>query len=567
MIDYKVLFDSVGMLAFNQIERTRKKFPAKFFMPNKPQAELIRAVGSLTPEKRVYLVTSANGIGKTTVAINIVLNIIYGKVNIYPWAQDCETGEVYPEGFFGWPLFQQWPYGWPTSIWYISNRDALMSIEKKFLEWIAPEDYLPFKDGKTHISRMRFRSKPEWEIQFKTIEQDPNTFESADISVVIFDEPPPYELYTAAVGRLRSGGIIIIPATPLFTAAWFVNEIINKMSDGDKYHQTVNIWTNCIEKAGFWNLGTYGKHPKGNLTQNNIEFLLKNWSIDEIEARRDGTFKYLIGLVFKTYSDYDRRASYLTSVLANPNQYMYRMTIDPHDRRPPAIIWELFDRHHNRHVLREWPNPKLDREFQGMPYHKIKNTDPYTIEDFVKIIDRIERSMRIPPSRLRRIMDPNFGRKPNRSTGRTIAEDYIAAARRVLNQEWAFNLSANDNMIAGHEKVREYLKPNAHGELRFTMEPDIFNLDYSFRNYSWDTLTPAQQEKKELSIKVRELGKDFIDCLRYSMMIPLTFEEMNPQRDPYEGEDYGDWKESPELKTRMNWRDRLVERPKGASGA
>lgn len=562
MVRLEAIRDAGGLAACKVYMEQSARFPAQFFLPNRPQADLIRAVGELTPDKRIYLVTSANGIGKTTAAINILLNIIYPGLNAWPYARDCETGEVWPNGFFDFPLYRQFPLSWPRNVWYISNNDAIRSIERKFREWTNPRDVQFPRDGRTHASRVLFPSRPSWEISFKTIDQDPQTFESADISIVIFDEPPPYRLYNAAVGRLRSGGIIIIPATPLFTAAWFVDEIINRVGvDGDKYHQTVNIWTNCIEDAGSWDLGPiWGVHPKGNLYKRNIMFLLDNWDKDEIEARRDGSFKYLTGLIFKSYPEYDHNLEMRTQILSSPRMYTYRMIIDPHERRPPAIIWEVVLSEYRRHILREWPSI-ADQEYDHLPYHKIKDAGRYTVKDFVRIIDRIERELNIPKDNIRRIMDPNMGRKRQGTTGTTVAEDYSAAAREILNEEWAFNLNANDDLNAGHSKIREALKADPHGHPYLTHEPDCHNVVYAFTHYSWDDLTAAMAEKKEISIKPKEIGKDFIDVIRYSMMIALSPAELKQDhRDPYEDADYGE---------AVDWRTKIqyVKRPEGAHGA
>ena len=551
---------SAGLDYANLFYKTLQTHPAQFYLPNRAQADLIRAVGSQTPGKRIYLVTSGNGVGKTTAAINICLNLVYPGLNLFQYAKDVQTGEEFP-GFFNYYLYRRFPVTWPKQIWYISNRDAIVAIEKKFKKWVKADDTNFLKDGKAHVSRITFTSN-DWEIQFKTIDQDPATFETADVSVVIFDEPPPYRLFTAAVSRLREGGIIIIPATPLFTAAWFVDEIIEKAdADGDKYYQKVNVWTNCVEEAGEWDLGQWGIHPKGNLYKSNIDMMIRNWDVDELEARRDGEFKYLTGLVFKSYSKRDRHHSMRDKVYFNPTDYMYRMTIDPHERRPPAVIWECFDRWNRRHVLREWPSLN-DPQYNHLPYNKIKDADPLTISDFVKVFAKIEKELNIPQSRIRRIMDPNFGNKPNRETGRTVAEDYIYHAREQLGQEWTFLLHANNDLYAGHEKIKELLKPTVDDDLMWTIEPDCQNIDWCFRHYSYDELTAKQAEKKELAVAVREIGKDFIDCVRYSAMIPMTYEELNPVFDPYEkGRDYGEVTRT----TSGDWRGR-IKRPEGSAG-
>lgn len=570
MIKLNNIAAASGKRAVGAFKTITEKFPAQTFLPNRPQADLVKAIGTMAPpfgDKRIFLVTSANGTGKTTAAFNIILNIAYPGLNIYKYAKDVQTGEEFP-GFFRWPFYMKFPKTWPKNVWYVATKDALKAIDKKLKEWASQ----PIIDNFKYDSGRKLESihlpDTDWDIYFKTIDQDPKTFETADVSIIIFDEPPPYRLFTAAVSRTRKGGIIIIPATPLFEAAWFVDEIIDKVDeDGDKYHQTVNVWTNCIEKAGEWDLGRWGVQKKGNLWHRNIEFQIRNWDPDEVEARRDGEFKYLVGLVYKTYKADLHWLKEPIPAIPSPMHYMYRMIIDPHDRRPPAIIWVRYDKFGRRYIMREWPS-RIDPQYNHLPYHKIKSADPLTIRDFISIIAKIEREFEIPQKRLQRIMDPRFGRKPIRTTGRTVAQEYTHIARNLkddlkLADNWGFILSLGDDtaegatLAAGHKAVKEILKPMADGDLPLVIDPSCYNVNYAMTHYSYDELTPKQEEKKEVSERVREIGKDFADCVRYDVMVPFTYVELPFEKDPYEPSDYDE---------KEDWQAEQIDRPKGALG-
>ena len=552
--------------------RMNNHFPAQVFVPSRPGADLIRTIGETAGEepdsKRVFLVTSANGTGKTTTALNICLNLAYPGLNVYEYAKDMETGEEFP-GFFNYKFFQNFPAHWPKSIWYVSNKDALKSIDKKFKMWCSRDVINAFKYNNQRLDHIDFPGS-DWDMYFKTIDQDPQTFETADISVIIFDEPPPYRLFTAAVSRVRSGGIIIIPATPLFTAAWFVDNIIDVIkSEGDKtdmVHQTVDIWTNCIEKAGWWDLGWAGIQPKGNLWKVNIDFQIKHMDPDEIEARTKGEFKYLVGLVYKIYDP----VIWLKDVqqpATNPKYYAYRFLIDPHERRPPAMYWVRMHNNGNnfyRYIMRIWPS-REDTEFHGLPFHRIKDAGKYTIKDFVRIIKGVEEQLEIPlRDRIRRIMDPNFGNKRDADTGLTTAQMYQRAARDLLKEEWSFNTTAVDNLYYGHEGVKQLLKKDEYGYYPLLMDPNCDEIDYGFRHYSWDDLTAKQAEKTEINLKVKKIGKDFMDLLRYDVMVPISMDEWVKEYDPYEDVDYDERITDYD----RSWRHSAPPpRPKGAAGA
>jgi hypothetical protein len=563
--------EASGYEGVTAYQRLHNHFPGQAFVPSRPGADLIRAVGEHAGDaegsKRVFLVTSANGTGKTTTAINICYNLAYPGLNTFMYAKDMETGEEFP-GFFNYPFFQNFPKDWPKSIWYVSNKDALKSIDKKFKMWASKDVIAEFKYNNQRLDHIDFPGS-DWDMYFKTIDQDPQTFETADISVIIFDEPPPYRLFAAAVSRVRSGGIIIIPATPLFTAAWFVDNIIDVIkSDGEKsdmMHQTVNVWTNCIEKAGWWDLGWAGIQPKGNLWKTNIDFMIKHWDPDELEARRDGEFKYLTGLVYKIYDPIIWLKT-TQQPSTNPKYYAYRMLIDPHERRPPAMYWErIYNNGNNnyRYVMRIWPS-REDTEFHGLPFHRIKDAGKYTIKDFVRIIKRIEEDLRIPlRGRIKRIMDPNFGNKRDADTGLTTAQMYKRAATELLKEEWSFNTKAVDNLYYGHDAVKQLLKQDSNNYWPVLLDPICDEIDYGFRHYSWEDLTAKQAEKKEVALKVKEIGKDFMDLLRYDAMVPITMDEWIAEYDPYEDRDYEERRSDYD----RSWTKAAPPRPAGARGA
>ena len=537
MIRLKNIAARSGKKAVKVFLMIRDNFPAQFFLPNLPQAQFAKAVGQLPPDKRIFLVTSGNGTGKSTIAINILLNIIYGNINLYRNVKDLDTGEVY-SGFFDYPLYNDFPKEWPHNVWYVSNNESLKAIAKEWKNWANPNDYRIHKDGKSSIpiSRITFDSN-DWEISFKTIDQDPETFESANVSIIIFDEPPPQKLFKAAVSRLRTGGIILIPATPLFGAGWFVDDIINRIDeDGDKWHQTVSVYENCIEDAGEWDCGRWGIQKKGNLRKENIEFTLRNYDPDELEARRDGVFKYLTGVVYKMYN---REELFMDLPPVDyPYQFMYRIIIDPHDRRPPAVIWIRFDNYGRRSVIREWPSRK-DPQFGGLPFHKIKSADPYTIKDFVRFWIEIEEELGIPNDRIVCIMDPNFGKKPNRKTGKMVWEEYRAEFRRQGRPRRIIVEEVIDDLATGHKAVKDLLRPTSDGDYPLLIDKSCYNVDYGLRNYSYDDPRGKAAEKIDVSEKVMEKAKDFPDLLRYDAVVPFHWKPIKLRpKDPYETDDY-----------------------------
>lgn len=577
----------------------------KTFIPNRPQALLAKAIGELVPKGyRVFLNTSANAQGKTTGVHNILLNIIFPGYNIYNYAKyddskvDSETREFrrqvqewelekfreeraysekgeslwgdpfleFPGGFFNYKLYNQYPHTWPKNIWYVSNADSLRYIHNELVNWAPPrsifeKEWSESKDGKTYVSRVNFPEKG-WNLYYKTIDQAPETFESANISIVIFDEPPLRNLYKAAVYRIRSGGFIVIPATPLFTAGWFVDDIVEKVKEGSvfHFHQTVHVWENCKETAGEWDLGEFGKQKIGNLEKSQLEFQLQETDDDEIEARGYGKFQHLVGLIFKSY---DPKAIFRPLARRKiPRNYMYRFVLDPHDRKPPAASWYALDWHGRITKIREFP-AVTDNCFGGKRFVDIKDSGRYTVKDFCRMFLEIEEQLQIPPHRIQDIIDPNFGNKKNSVTGLLIYEEYTKAMREVAkerNTRRHYNFITNviDDLDVGHKVVKAMLKPLNTGDQPYLIDPSCVNTDLAYRRYKYKDQSQQNLEEMGLTDKIEQKWKDFIDNDRYCFMLKWKWRPA-PQKDLNRWEDYGG-------SQKFNGSSR-VKRPAGADGA
>ena len=80
-------------------------------------------------------------------------------------------------------LDESWPF--PKLCWYFSTADALRDKIIPLFEKLAlPGTMESSKDGKTFTAKMTF-PKYDWTISFKTYEQEPSTFESADVGLLI----------------------------------------------------------------------------------------------------------------------------------------------------------------------------------------------------------------------------------------------------------------------------------------------------------------------------------------------------------------------------------------------
>ena len=111
-------------------------------------------------------------------------------------------------------------------------------------------------------------------------------------------------------------------------------------------------------------------------------------------------------------------------------------------------------------------------------------------------------------------MDPNFGRKRMGNTGRTVQEEMTTFG---LN----YNMDLNDDLIAGHLKVKELLKYDALKPVNAINKPKLFimkrcrNHWTALKNYGYkkfDRYNPPTRVIPE------EKYKHFADLIRYLAM-------------------------------------------------
>lgn len=547
MIDY-----TATRMALDGVKRfyvESKAAPFKYAVLTRPQADLARAIGYA--KNRIFLMTSGNGAGKSAELWNIIFNLVFPNCNIYRNIQDVETGETFP-GFFNYPFFQNYPPSWPKNIWYVTNGELIKSDYEEFQNWIPKGLYTEHKDGKTYVSRIQFIGT-RWTIFFKTIDQDPKTFEGANVGVVIFNEPPPRQLYIASLVRLRKGGIVIIAATPLFGSAYFKDDIID---DATNFWQKVPVWSNCVERAGAWDLGPFGVQSKGNLYEKDIEFILQKLrrDPDEAAAREFGEMGVYVGLVYKTYNS-EKHFVKLPAVVT-PQKYMYQFVLDPHDRKPPMACWIRCDEYGRKRVIREWPSI-ADQQYNFRRFDEIKNSDPYRVADFVRFFVQIFREIGVDPERCQAIIDPNFGRKPNSVTGKMVFEEYQSEFE-AQGFPVHFVTDVIDDLATGHSRVKDYLWERADGDFGLLIDKSCYNIDYSFRNYSYDEHEGKTRDKKGLKEGVKDINKDPVDLIRYACVAHFTWV-------PHRLDRRSDKTDYEEVKI-DDWRKGLKDRPRGAAG-
>ena len=410
--------------------------PLKYFCPNGAQEAFIKAVANSCERTRVPVILStfANGVGKTTVAIMMMLNIIYKPQNAW----------------FDYPLFHNFPF--PKKIWYASTVEAIKEVIVPMIEQYAKEGtYKILKEGKAYASKIIFTYEGQtWTLVFKTFDQDPKQYESDTVGLFIIDEPMPEMLWRASKSRRRMGCVTLLPMTPLLCPPYVLDEIQKNAEAGyDEYfHLKADVYQACKLRG-----------VRGHLEPDIIDSMVAGYDDEEREARAFGEFMYFSGTI---YPELDREKHFVDPAKFPIPMYSQIFEIkDPHDGRPSAIAWGAKCPNGRLIIFKELP------EDQSIPFWNM--TKPISAHDEVRSIFETENQflaqMNAPlkhqPNHQfeinRRILDKRFGWQ--KRAGTTLSALYLKEATK-LQKEPQFR---HKHMVY----VSSYDAPAGEGEIAF----------------------------------------------------------------------------------------------------
>lgn len=295
-----------------------KSEPHRFYVPICKTEEWLDKFGSTNYFTTFF--SGANGVGKTTVLANVVAHLCFPVDN----------------KFFQQKLFTDYPYPL-KNIRIISNPNTLNETLIPALKfWLPDGRYTTEKKGK-HYDYI-WKTDTGWQITILTYDQPVEAFESANVSIILFDEPPPEHIYKANVSRLRRGGQIGILATPLKGSAWMYDAIVTS-DDPNVAYVEAEVEDACIEHG-----------CRGFLEHKDILKMISQYSAEDMQARIFGRFQHLVGLVFK---EFKREIHVIKSFKINPRDYLVVQSIDTHPRNEDAVVWVAIDRKGRHFVIDE----------------------------------------------------------------------------------------------------------------------------------------------------------------------------------------------------------------------
>lgn len=321
------------------LAKVRELEPWRFFYPLPKQADFRRFVGR---NFQVVLMQGGNWTGKTITGAAACAEIAESG-----GIQDYEVEVIHkPDGTFDRRYHKgEWleMCGTPNMGRIIADKemvekDVLMNL-KQFLH---PSHFSTEKKGRPFESQFWLANGSSFDVM--TTDQQKKQFEGVNLQWTWINEPPPEDIFHAALGRFKLGGTLFITAT-ILSCAWILDEIIE--NDNPRYKVvTMHMDENRQSMGGF-------------LPDQAVDDMLNSEDPNTREARETGKALMLAGRVFKGYKPEGDGKHLVDVPMAAPkadeeNEYLVVMATDPHDKIPNYSAW-AYVKDGVVHVIAEHP--------------------------------------------------------------------------------------------------------------------------------------------------------------------------------------------------------------------
>lgn len=361
-------------------------------------------------------------------------------------------------------------------------------IEPKLKEFMPAKEITRIRRSpQGYISKLYTRDGSI--VEFLTTEQDQMAWEGQDLDFFWGDEPMKRNHWVATKrGLLDRSGYAIFTFTPLIEP-WMKEDIVDK-ADG----KVIDVFYGTTRDNKF--------DIEGNpiLREEDIQAFENILTDEEKETRIYGKFFHLKGLVYKELNP----QVHFISNFQYEEGYPVICVLDPHDRLPHHIIWAMIDRINDIYVMYE-------------------NVKEGTIEELAALIKATEKyfGWRV----VKRLIDPNFGRKPLLSTG-------LSVIGELFKYKVSF-IEADDNQETGRLKVKALLHYDSKRPLDINNKPKLFFVKdqvphtiHSMLNYQYDEWKGNQDRDPKEDDKPKDTHG--VDCVRYLCISNPTFYAPQP---------------------------------------
>lgn len=295
--------------AASQVEKLEQK--NQVYTPNSVQERVHRS-GAF-----IRALFSGNGVGKTTACIQ---EAIWTATGTHPHRTTARIPN--------------------TTIIVLddsSKADTVYMAQLRKKRWYDPSKLRTEKHGRSYTQQVIFPNGSDW--IFMTHEMSEDKWESIECACVIFDEPPPRFIYIALMRGMREKDMkpwIMFAGTPRGRyAPWMYREIYRPW----KFGQDPEI--ECFFGSTDDNLH--------NLDPETIKRWEKRYTATELKTRRHGSFEFLSGRIFETFTHED----HVEDDFPWPKSWPVILAMDPHLRKNHTAVLLGIDPDKELHVIRE----------------------------------------------------------------------------------------------------------------------------------------------------------------------------------------------------------------------
>jgi phage terminase large subunit-like protein len=427
----------------------------------------------------------------------------------------------------------------PLNLWTVSDplvfSDALQDRIKSYL----PAGYIV-----DHSRESSWGCDKYWKVKggdtLRFISWKKENMEGPEIDGVTFDEPPPEDVHSSVMSRLRG---LVRRSWYFFTPMGASSHLYDFFRTADTRKVGVYkmpIWLNCMCVAGLAEEKlqrlhlpvelSKEKHPVGcqcnggYKSQVEIIEYLSHFKGLELNAREWGDWLLMHRMIFPSFS---RNTHVLThQQIMNawgkwcPKIGTVYVGLDPHGAIPDYFNIMVVHPNGTQYHVSELPS-YFDGEFKGKHFHEIKNYHRPTIEPCRQLV-AVLKSINLPIGDM--VIDPRFGAQNIRDYGVKEVDLFNNSLHELGWTASRFRLITPDkddvqSIEAGHRIINDLIcTPNRlqPGHYMKMWSELCENSVYAMENYR--TEEDSKQDGKATSEKPQEEHKHAPDTDRYIQM-------------------------------------------------
>jgi len=508
------------------------EFKLALLRMNPTQERFIRIKNARGRLPRTRLFEAGNQSGKTTIG---VAEDLAHAMGFRPWLRQTDPDYRIPirvpnQGIVGCE---------------VAGQTLAQNIEPKFMEFLTrfcgaqKERYSDGSIKSLYLANDLFGRPCGSTIHFRSYVQPAESFEGILADWIHWDEPPPRAILNAAErGKMKTNAPSWLTMTPLKEPYIYDLFTLHAFNNGGEDQEIAIFrcptWDNCqdwcrdcdetIEENKPENLAIdqirpVDKCPKcgrvmGFMPREGIDnYLKKITDQDEREAREEGKWKHLSGLVYKEldrsihqYKDFDI-----------PSDWMRIEILDPHDARPSRWLFGAVSP--EEIVINDKPANRIYWYTYLLPTGNIQE-----IARKVKI-RRAEMGYKEPAMV---ILDAKFGSKTTKTGLEETSWEEELGKAGIKNI--VLSHSAPGDVALGHKRVKEYLAPQYSSTRNGSFPGMMFAAEGCKGDRGpWQDMTNYQWQ--EGTDKPEEAYKDMCDCVRYAALEQPVYQRPMPEMD------------------------------------